>query len=224
MSSLRLQVTEAENCLATAYDPVFGHGYLPLDCDVDNYQDAEDDGLRLRRGWHPRLRCARHQASARDRLTTSFLPWVPSLARGHPIRHSSKFPESPLFSSKHHTADAVDYARFMDDAHEIWLHELRQRVPGPEVLGRFVAGEESLHPKKTCYGGMAAARLSVAAHHHQARIMPRRSDASHERQKLRGSLLRAPRSASGVAREAVSSGSTPRWTRGSACDIATRCC
>ncbi|MBL8271364.1 hypothetical protein, partial [Steroidobacter sp.] len=39
--SLKLEVHEPKNCLATAHDPVFGHGYSPLYCEPDNYQDAK---------------------------------------------------------------------------------------------------------------------------------------------------------------------------------------
>jgi hypothetical protein len=147
-------VTEPKNCLATAYDPVFGHGYSPLDCDVDNYQDAKmmacgfgEGGIRVfdvRDIEHP------HEIAYYKPPAVGAQP-----RPGSPYQTFLNVPGIDSLSSKYHTADAVDYARFVDDAREIWFTSYDNGFQVLKFSDEFVAREKSLFtPKKTCYGGL----------------------------------------------------------------------
>lgn len=154
VSSLRLQVTEPKSCLATAYDPVFGHGYSPLDCDVDDYQDARmmvcgfgESGIRVfdvRDIEHPR------------EIAYYKPPAVGAAPRpASPYQTFRNVPGITSLSSKYHTASAVDYARFTHDAREIWFTSYDNGFQVLKFSDEFVAREKNLFaPRKTCYGGM----------------------------------------------------------------------
>lgn len=154
VSSVRLQVTEPKNCLATAYDPVFGHGYSPLDCDFDNYQDAKmmacgfgEGGIRV--------------FDVRDIKHPHEIAYYKPPAVGAEPRPASPYqtflnvPGISSLSSKYHTADAVDYARFMNGGREVWFTSYDNGFQVLKFSDEFVVKEKSLFaPKQTCFGGM----------------------------------------------------------------------
>jgi hypothetical protein len=120
VSAIKLEVHEPKNCLATAYDPVFSNGYAPLNCDLDNYQDAKmkvcgygESGVRV--------------FDVRDIRRPREIAYYKSPATGDAPRAASPyqtFRDVPGISSRaarFHSADNAVYPYFARGGKEIWF-------------------------------------------------------------------------------------------------------
>lgn len=152
--SLKLEVHEPKNCLATAHDPVFGHGYSPLYCEPDNYQDAKkmvcgfaEGGVRV--------------FDVRDVKKPREIAYYKPPAVGNAPRAASPYqtfrdvPGITSRATKFHTADGVVYPAFAKGGKEIWFTSFDNGFQVLRFSEALMAREKELFAEpETCYGGL----------------------------------------------------------------------
>lgn len=154
VSAVKLEVHEPRNCLATAYDPVYSHGYSPLICDVDNYQDARmmvcaftEGGVRvfdIRDVKHPR------------EIGYYKPPAVGSAPRAaSPYQTFRDVSKTTSKATRFHSADATAHPFFANGAREVWFSSFDGGFHAVRFSDAFVAKEKDLFDGiKTCYSGL----------------------------------------------------------------------
>lgn len=150
VSALKLEVQDPKNCLATAYDPVISHGYSPLNCDIDNYQDAKmmvcgftEGGVRV--------------FDIRDIKRPREIAYYKPPAVGAAVRAASPYQHEGAASpaAKYHTADAIAYPRFARGAKEIWFSSFDNGFQVLRFSQELLEREKALFSDlETCYGGL----------------------------------------------------------------------
>jgi LVIVD repeat len=154
VSALKLEVQDAKNCLATAYDPVYGHGYSPLNCNVDNYQDARmivcsfaEGGVRvfdIRDVMHPKEIAYYKPAAVGD-----------APRPGSPYQTFRDISGSRSGALKFHSADGVSDTAFARDGKEIWITSFDGGFHVLRFSDRFMTKEKGLFARTdTCDGGL----------------------------------------------------------------------
>ncbi|MBL8266410.1 MAG: hypothetical protein JNL55_08515, partial [Steroidobacter sp.] len=147
-------VHEPKNCLATAHDPVFGHGYSPLYCEPDNYQDAKkmvcgfaEGGVRV--------------FDVRDVKKPREIAYYKPPAVGNAPRAASPYqtfrdvPGITSRATKFHTADGVIYPGFARGGKEIWFTSFDNGFQVLRFSAALLAKEKELFAEpETCYGGL----------------------------------------------------------------------
>jgi len=120
ISKLMLEVHDPANCSNIMYDPVFGFGYAPTRCDVDNWQDPKLMACGFTEGG---LRVFDVRDLSKPRELAYYKPqawWAqPRLASFYPTFLTSG-PQTG--SAKVHTADAVIFPYFKHKGQEIWFN------------------------------------------------------------------------------------------------------
>jgi hypothetical protein len=154
VSALKLQVQDPKNCLATAYDPVFSHGYSPLNCEPDNWQDAKkvvcgftEGGVRVfdvRDVMHPR------------EIAYYKPPAVGSEPRAaSPYQTFRDVSGRTARSNKFHSADGAIYPAFARGGKEIWFTSFDNGFQILRFSAALMAKEKDLFAEiPTCYGGL----------------------------------------------------------------------
>jgi hypothetical protein len=154
VSSLKLEVHEPKNCLATAYDPVFGHGYSPLNCEPDNWQDARkmvcgfaEGGVRV--------------FDVRDVKRPREIAYYKPPAVGSEPRAASPYQTFREVSgmtaraNKFHSADGAIYPAFAKGGREVWFTSFDNGFQVLRFSDALVTREKELFAEiPTCFGGL----------------------------------------------------------------------
>jgi len=119
-SAIRLEVHDPKNCLATAIDPVFGHGYAPLNCDIDNPKDAK---LMVCSFSEAGVRVFDIRDIKRPREIAYYKPPAVGAAprAASPYQTFRDIESVSSVATKYHSADSSSNARFAKGGKEIWF-------------------------------------------------------------------------------------------------------
>lgn len=154
VSAIKLQVQDARYCLATAYDPVFSHGYSPINCSVDDSQDARkmvcavgESGVRvfdIRDIQHPR------------EIAYYKPPAVGSAPRAASPYQTFRYPSGTTAVAKaFHSADAVADVAFAKGGREIWFTSFDNGFQVIRFSDALLKKERAVFSgMETCYGGL----------------------------------------------------------------------
>jgi hypothetical protein len=154
ISAVKLEVQDPEHCLATAYDPVYSHGYSPLICDVDNYQDARlmvcafaEGGIRV--------------FDIRDVKRPREIAYYKPAAVGSAPRAASPYQTfrdvsgTTSKATRFHSADAVTHPFFANNAREVWFSSFDGGFQVVRFSDVLIAKEKDLFSgSRSCYGGL----------------------------------------------------------------------
>jgi hypothetical protein len=153
VSSVRDEITEPKNCLATAYDRPYHKGYGPTACDVDDYQDAKMmvcgfglGGVRV--------------FDIRDVKQPREIAYYKPPAVGDAPRKASAFqpfrhiPGTMTF----HSADVVLYAYFANGGKEIWFLSTDNGFQVLRFSDELMAREKGLFDRDITCGGKLRGR------------------------------------------------------------------
>jgi hypothetical protein len=157
VSAVKLEVHEPKNCLATAYDPVYSHGYSPLICDVDNYQDARmmvcaftEGGIRvfdIRDIKRPR-EIAYYKPAAVGSAPRAASPYQPFRDVAGTVSKATRF----------HSADGTTHSFFANGAKEIWFTSFDGGFHVVRFSDGLLKKEKDLFDGiRTCVGGLRPA-------------------------------------------------------------------
>lgn len=157
VSAVKLEVHDPKHCLATAYDPVYSHGYSPLICDVDNYQDAKmmvcaftEGGIRvfdIRDVKRPR-EIAYYKPPAVGDAPRAASPYQTFRDVSGTVSKATRF----------HSADGTAHPFFANGAKEVWFSSFDGGFHAVRFSDALLAKEKELFSGlETCVGGLRPA-------------------------------------------------------------------
>jgi hypothetical protein len=157
VSSVRDEVTEPKNCLATAYDRSFHRGYAPMQCDVDNYQDAK------------MMVCAFSMSGVRvydirDIKKPREIAYYKPPAVWDAPRKASAFQTFRNIpgTMTYHSSDLVHTAYFVKGGKEIWILSVDNGFQALRFSDELMAREKDLFGRDNSCGGKLRGRYGCS--------------------------------------------------------------